>query len=144
MSIVMPELPGARVLDLFAGSGALGLEALSRGAAVVQFVELAPKSLAALRANVAALGAGEAALIHRADALRFAASLKPGAYDVAFADPPYGLSMATKLAALWLETPFANVLGIEHRADEVLPGDGDRRRYGSTAITILRAVGSDG
>ena len=52
MSIVMPDLPGARVLDLFAGSGALGLEALSRGAAVADFVELAPKSLATLRANV--------------------------------------------------------------------------------------------
>lgn len=144
MSIVMPELPGARVVDLFAGSGALGLEALSRGAVVVQFVELAPKSLIALRANVAALGAGEAALIHRGDALRFAASLAPLAYDVAFADPPYGLSMATRLAALWLATPFAAVLGIEHRIDEVLPGEGDRRRYGNTAVTIFRAAGSDG
>ena len=144
MSIVMPDLPGARVLDLFAGSGALGLEALSRGAAVVQFVEIAPKSLIALRANVAALDAGDAALIHRGDALRFAASLAPQAYDVAFADPPYGLSMATKLATLWLETPFAAILGVEHRVDEVLPGDGDRRRYGDTAITIYRARGGDG
>ncbi|HKN65040.1 MAG TPA: 16S rRNA (guanine(966)-N(2))-methyltransferase RsmD [Gemmatimonadaceae bacterium] len=144
MSIVMPELPGARVLDLFAGSGALGLEALSRGASVVHFVEIAPKSLAALRANVAALDAGDAALLHRGDALRFAASLAPGAFDVAFADPPYGLSMATRLAALWLETPFAQVLGIEHRVDELLPGDGDRRRYGDTAVTIFRAAPRDG
>ena len=144
MSIVMPELPGARVLDLFAGSGALGLEALSRGASVAQFVELAPKSLTALKANVTALGAGEAALVHRGDALRFAASLAPLAYDVAFADPPYGLSMATRVAALWLATPFAAVLGIEHRVDEVLPGDGDRRRYGDTVITIFRAPARDG
>ena len=144
MSIVMPELPGARVLDLFAGSGALGLEALSRGASAAQFVELAAKSLAALRANVAALDAGDAAVIHRGDALRFAASLAPHAFDIAFADPPYGLSMATRLAALWLATPFAAVLGIEHRVDEVLPGDGDRRRYGDTAVTIFRAAARDG
>ncbi len=59
MSIVAPELPGARVLDLFAGSGALGLEALSRGASHATFVELAPASLEALRGNIDALGVGE-------------------------------------------------------------------------------------
>ena len=135
----MLELPGARVVDLFAGSGALGLEALSRGAARVDFVELAPKSLAALKANAAALAAGDEAVIHRADALRYVTGLPAGEYDVGFADPPYGLGLATKLAALWLATPFARVLGIEHRADEVLPGEADRRRYGSTAISIYRA-----
>src|SRR5881275_894537 len=81
MSIVMPDLPGARVLDLFAGSGALGLEALSRGAEIAEFVELAPKSLAALKSNADALGAGDAAVIHRGDALRFAAALEPRAFD---------------------------------------------------------------
>jgi 16S rRNA (guanine966-N2)-methyltransferase len=138
MSIVMPELPGARVLDLFAGSGALGLEALSRGAAVAEFVEIAPKSLAALRANALALGAGDAAVIHRADALRFVAGLDALAFDVAFADPPYDLHMATKLAQAWMAKPFAATLGIEHREDEVLPGEGDRRRYGDTVITFFR------
>lgn len=138
MSIVMPELPGARVLDLFAGSGALGLEALSRGAEVAEFVEIAPKSLAALKENARALDAGDAAVIHRGDALRFAAALEPHAFDVAFADPPYDLGMATRLAELWLAKPFAAVLGIEHRSDETLPGEGDRRRYGDTAITIFR------
>jgi hypothetical protein len=52
--------------------------------------------------------------------------------------------MATRLAALWLATPFAAVLGIEHRVDEVLPGEGDRRRYGDTAVTIFRSAVSDG
>src|ERR1700759_897088 len=94
-------LPGARVLDLFAGSGALGLEALSRGAESADFVDIAPKSLAALRATAQALEAGEAAIIHRADPLRFAAALEPHAFDIAFADPPYGLGIATKLAELW-------------------------------------------
>jgi 16S rRNA (guanine966-N2)-methyltransferase len=138
MSIVMPELPGARVIDLFAGSGALGLEALSRGAAIVEFVELAPKSLAALRANATALGAGDDAVIHRADAIRYAGSLEPHAFDIGFADPPYGLGLATRLATLWLATPFALVLGIEHRIDETLPGNGDRRRYGDTVVTMYR------
>ena len=138
MSIVNADLPDARVLDLFAGSGALGLEALSRGAAVVDFVEIAPKSLAALRANADALGAGSAAVIHRADALRFVEQLDAHAYDVAFADPPYDLGLATRLAERWLDVPFAGVLGIEHRVDEVLPGDGDRRRYGGTVITFFR------
>src|SRR6478609_1587202 len=72
MSIVNPWLAGARVLDLFSGSGALGFEALSRGAEVVDFVEQSPKSLAALRANAELLGAGPEAVIHRADAMRFA------------------------------------------------------------------------
>jgi 16S rRNA (guanine966-N2)-methyltransferase len=138
MSIVMPDLPGARVVDLFAGSGALGLEALSRGAAVAEFVELAPKSLAALKANAMALDAGDAAVIHRADAIRFATGLAAHAFDVGFADPPYGMSLATRLAALWLAVPFATILGIEHRVDEVLPGSADRRKYGDTVITMYR------
>ena len=138
MSIVMPDLPGARVVDLFAGSGALGLEALSRGAAAAEFVELTPKSLSALRRNVKSLDAGDAAVIHRADALRFVVALEPGAFDIGFADPPYGLSFATRLAQLWLVTPFARILGIEHRVDEVLPGSDDRRKYGDTVVTFYR------
>jgi len=140
MSIVGPKLPGARVLDLFAGSGAIGIEALSRGAASADLVEIAPKSLAAIRDNVESLGAGEQIVIHRADALRFVESLAPQAYDVAFADPPYGLSLATRLAERWLASPFATVIGIEHRRDERLPGDGESRRYGDTVITFYRAA----
>lgn len=139
VSIVNPWLAGARVLDLFAGSGALGLEALSRGAAVVDFVELSARSLTALRDNIATLDAGDAAVVHRGDALRFVESLPAHAYDVAFADPPYDLGLATKLAECWLATPFADILGIEHRVNEDLPGDGDRRRYGGTVITFYRA-----
>jgi 16S rRNA (guanine966-N2)-methyltransferase len=139
MSIVNPWLPGARVLDLFAGSGALGLEALSRGAETVDFVEIAPKSLAAIRANADALDAGAAAVIHRTDALRFVERLEPHTYDVAFADPPYELGLAQQVAERWLAAPFADILGIEHRATDRLPGEGDRRRYGNTVITFYRA-----
>ncbi len=136
MSIVGPWIPDARVLDLFAGSGALGLEALSRGAAVVDFVEISPASIATIRANAAHLNAGDAAAIHRADAMRFVDKLRPGAYDVAFADPPYDLAIATRLAERWLDTPFASILGVEHRSGETLPGEPDVRRYGDTTISF--------
>jgi 16S rRNA (guanine966-N2)-methyltransferase len=126
------------VLDLFAGSGALGIEAVSRGAAVADLVEIAPASLRAIQANVDALDARDAIHIHRKDALRFVDGLEVGAYDVAFADPPYDLGLATALAERWLAVPFAGVLGIEHRRAERLPGDGDRRQYGQTAITFFR------
>jgi len=138
MSIVGPLLPEARVLDLCAGSGALGFEAVSRGAASADLVEIAPPSLRAIQHNVELLGAGAAIRVHRTDALRFIEELDAGAYDVAFADPPYDLGMAPAIAERWLAVPFASVLGIEHRRDETLPGDGDRRRYGQTAITFYR------
>lgn len=139
MSIVQPSLPGARVLDLFAGSGALGLEALSRGAASADFVEITPAGLEALHDNIQALGAQDRAHVHRADALRFAGRLEPGAFDVAFADPPYTLGMAKRLTSLWLRRPFAAILGVEHDTHEELPDGGDTRVYGSTAITLYRA-----
>lgn len=138
MSILARELPGARVLDLFAGSGALGLEALSRGAASADFVEIAPRSLAALGLNIASLGAESRAVVHRADALRFVAAVAPGAFDVAFADPPYSTDHALRLALAFRAAPFARILSIEHSADQPLPGD-ETRRYGDTALTFLKA-----
>jgi 16S rRNA (guanine966-N2)-methyltransferase len=138
MSIVAPLLPDARVLDLFAGSGALGIEAVSRGAAIADLVEIAPQSLRAIQSNIDALGAGDAIRVHRKDAVRFVEGLEAGAYDVAFADPPYDLGLARAVADLWVAVPFAGVLGVEHRRDERLPGDGDRRLYGQTAITFYR------
>jgi 16S rRNA (guanine966-N2)-methyltransferase len=138
MSIVSPLLPDARVLDLCAGSGALGIEAVSRGAASADLVEIAPPSLRAIQDNIQLLGAEEAIHVHRKDALRFIEGLDAGAYDVAFADPPYDVGMASAIAERWLAVPFASVLGIEHRRDESLPGDGERRKYGQTAITFYR------
>ena len=139
MSIVNPALPGARVLDLFAGSGALGLESLSRGARSVDFVENAPRALAALRENAELLGAQAAMTVHRRDAIEFLDGLEADAYDVAFADPPYHRGFAEQVAARWLAVPFATVLGVEHAVSETLPEGGDTRRYGSTAITFYRA-----
>jgi 16S rRNA (guanine966-N2)-methyltransferase len=138
MSILQKEIPASRVLDLFAGSGALGLEALSRGAEHADFVESAARTLSVLRANIDLLGAEDKTEVHRADALRFARSLEPGAYDLAFADPPYAGGEAAKLAEVWLAKPFARILSVEHNARENLPGSLETRRYGSTAITFYR------
>ncbi|HEU4570382.1 MAG TPA: 16S rRNA (guanine(966)-N(2))-methyltransferase RsmD [Gemmatimonadales bacterium] len=137
-SILGPAVQGARVLDLYAGSGALGLEALSRGATHADFVEKARASLAALDRNIAALGVAAQCTVHRGDALAFAAALAPGSYDVAFADPPYDLGAGPRLVALFRERPFARILCVEHRATEPLSGD-ETRRYGDSAITFCFA-----
>jgi 16S rRNA (guanine966-N2)-methyltransferase len=141
MSIVHPLLADARVLDLYAGSGALGLEALSRGARSADFVERDARAFEVLQRNVADLQAGDVATLHRKDALKFVASLGTLAYDVAFADPPYESRAATALAEQWLAVPFSSVLGIEHSAREKLPGEPDTRRYGSSAISFFRIKG---
>ena len=127
------------MLDLFAGSGAVGLEALSRGAVSADFVEKSAASLRSLRANIEKLEAGDEATVHRAEAIQFAESLPAGAYDVAFADPPYSGSGAVMLASRWLQVPFASVLSIEHAASTPMPTGADTRRYGTTAITIFRS-----
>jgi 16S rRNA (guanine966-N2)-methyltransferase len=139
MSIVNPWLADARVLDLFAGSGALGIEALSRGAASVDLVESATPSLKAIGENLQSVGAGGEARVIKADAITFLSTLDAHAYDVAFADPPYDRGLATQVAEAWLAVPFADLLGIEHRAFEKLPPGGERRKYGGTAITFYRA-----
>ena len=139
-SILQQQLPGARVLDLFAGSGALGLEALSRGAVLADFVERHGASLAALKANTAALGVADRVTVHRGDAVRFAERLQPGQYDVAFADPPYAADAAARLVAIFRASPFARVLSVEHAADRPLPDGGDDvRRYGETSVTFVYA-----
>lgn len=138
MSILGPRLAGARVLDLFAGTGALGLEALSRGAASCDFVETAPAALALLRKNIESLGVESRSRVVRADALRFASGLEAGAYDLALADPPYAGDHAARLVQAFRHAPFAAVLAVEHAAATALPGD-DTRRYGDTAITFCLA-----
>jgi 16S rRNA (guanine966-N2)-methyltransferase len=137
MSIVRSRLAGARCVDLFAGAGAMGLEALSRGAASCDFVELYQRNLDALSRNVRKLEAGGCRLFH-ADALRFAAKLGRLAYDVGFADPPYTTRHASRLADLFRKRPFARILGVEHDVREDV-GAGDHRRYGTTVITFLEA-----
>jgi 16S rRNA (guanine966-N2)-methyltransferase len=141
MSAVADFIPGARVLDLFAGSGALGLEALSRGAEHATFVEQAAPAIAVLRQNLQALEASSRATILRADAIQYAAKLDAGAFDLAFADPPYGQGFAEALAQAFARTPFAALLCIEHGRGDALPDlPGARtRRYGDTSLTFLPA-----
>jgi 16S rRNA (guanine966-N2)-methyltransferase len=136
MSILGESLRGARVLDLYAGSGALGLEALSRGAESATFVELNGPSLEALRANIAALDVSDRSTVHRGDALRFAGKLGPDDFDIAFADPPYAHDAVSRLVALFRRTPFSGVLSVEHAADQSVEGN-ETRRYGDTAITFI-------
>lgn len=138
MSIVQLDLPDARVLDLFAGSGALGIEALSRGASNAVFVEQSQKSFLTLLENLKAVDGASQAVLYRTDAVRYAARLAVNEFDVAFADPPYRLGLAEQVARQWLETPFARVLGVEHEKTLHLPGSEDRRVYGDTVVTFYR------
>lgn len=137
LSIAGGRIDGASVLDLFAGSGALGLEALSRGAAFATFVDQYPQSIAAIRTNAAALGLGDRARVLRQDVFRFLAAHAAPA-DVAFADPPFDAGLAARLVAAFHERPFARFLGVEHPWTEQLEG-GDTRRYGDIALTFFEA-----
>jgi 16S rRNA (guanine966-N2)-methyltransferase len=137
-SIMQGAIPGARVLDLFAGSGALGFEALSRGAVSVDFVEKHTASLRVIHANASLLNVADHVTIHRTDAMRFAERLPPGAYDVAFADPPYATDDVVRLVELFRATPFARLFSIEHAIERVIEG-GDTRRYGDSAVTFLES-----
>lgn len=139
MSALGGHLPGLRVLDLFAGSGALGLEALSRGAAAAVFVDKARSSLRTLEANVELLGCADRVTVVHGDAMKYASSLSSRSFDVVLADPPYGEGFAAALLERFHRDPFADELWVEHRTDEQLPAL-DRlrsRRYGDTTLTML-------
>ena len=138
MSILGPELQGARVLDLFAGTGALGLETLSRGAATAEFVETGQEALDLIRRNIEALGVADRTRVTRADALLVVGRAGPGTWDLALADPPYASDYAERLVAAFGRCPFARVLAVEHPATRTLAGD-ETRTYGDTAITFCYA-----
>ena len=141
MAAVGPDLEGATVLDLFAGSGALGLEALSRGAASAVFVERSRGALKTLRANIELLEAESQTTVTVSDAMAFVARLEGVTFDYAWADPPYGLGMAARLLEMFAATPFASQLWVEHRTtDPISDLEGLRqRRYGDTVLSILEA-----
>ena len=136
------DLDGARVLDLFAGSGALGLEALSRGAASADFVENAPEALHSLKANVAALREKKRTRIFKRDAIVFAEALDEHSYDIAFVDAPYGSKKLDRIVRTWSACHFARILGVEHARDYKVPDEqlrGRTRLSGETGVTIFRA-----
>jgi 16S rRNA (guanine966-N2)-methyltransferase len=139
LDMLAADVNDARVLDLFAGTGALGLEALSRGARSADFVETRPSSLHALRANVATLRLRDRTRIFKRDALPFAAALEAEAYDVAFADPPYQSRMLDRLIETWQARRFSRVLAVEHAHAHELPRGTARRVFDDTVVTIYRA-----
>ena len=143
-----PGLHGARVIDLFAGSGALGLEALSRGAAFCLFVETDEAARGAIRENMDAFGLFGAARVHRRDATDL--GVRPGsageAFDLAFLDPPYGKGLAEQaLARLaegnWLK-PGATCVVERGSGEAAFAVDGfeqvDVRDYGAARVHFLK------
>lgn len=142
------RLHGARVIDLFAGSGALGLEALSRGAQFSLFVDDGAEARALLRANIEALGAGGRTRVFRRDATKLGAMPPGEKFTLAFLDPPYGRNLVP--AALdslreggWLA--FGALVVVEEAADAVLNAPAgyetiERRGYGDTQVMFLRTV----
>jgi 16S rRNA (guanine(966)-N(2))-methyltransferase RsmD len=145
-NIVGPVIEDARVLDLFAGSGAIGIEALSRGAAHVTFVDREPRGLAILRQNLDALGLKERARVVRADVARWldASPDEVKEADLVFLDPPYG-DEALDLALKALDRgPGDPTVVAEYSRHQTLPAlkrlRVDReRRYGDTMVAVLKA-----
>lgn len=143
-----PAPEGMRALDLFAGAGALGLEAMSRGAVRAQFVDDLPQARALIRENVEALGLTGATKIFRRDATRLG-PCRGEAYDLVFLDPPYGqglgeAALAAAVAGGWL-APGALVCWEEAAEAVVTLPEGfellDERRYGAGVLRLLRAPG---
>ncbi len=139
MDLLKNDLGGARCIDLFAGSGALGLEALSRGAKSCDFVENGPSAIHSLKANIAALRVRTQVRVFDRDAIPFVRRITRIAYDVAFVDPPYDSLKLDRVLERWLEQPFSRILSVEHSPDHELSVKGKRLTVGDSALTIIRS-----
>lgn len=143
-----PDLSGHRVLDLFAGTGALGLEALSRGADIAVFVDTGIEARGLIRGHIESFGVGGQTKLLKRDAtdLGPVERLKPA--TLVFVDPPYGKGLGEKaivaaLAGGWVEKGALIVLEERKGLEIVAPEDTeiiDRRDYGDTAVTLLEAL----
>lgn len=145
-AILGDRTPDARVFDLYAGSGAIGIEALSRGAAHCDFVDVARQAVAAIRENLERTGLGDRGSVHQEDVVRHLAHLAAKAYDLVFLDPPYeerailaplerlvphlapGASVVVK--HFW-RTPIPQPPGLARWRE---------RRFGETALTFMAAT----
>ncbi len=144
---MLGSLEGTRVLDLFAGSGALGIEALSRGAAHATFIERDPRAIGVIRSNLEALGYGESSTVTRADVERWLASWpeEATAAGVILADPPYNDAVLDRaLRLLDGRATEGGLVVVEHSSRQPLAPlqrlqAVRHRRYGDTAVTLLEA-----
>ena len=146
------HLPEARILDLFAGSGSLGLESLSRGAASVDFVENGGAALHALKANVAQrklrpaprgkrpTSKYKAARVFKRDAIPFCAQLSSYSYDITFADPPYNSRKLDRIIEQWQRIPFSRILGVEHSPSHSVPKGKARIEFDASVVTLYYAA----
>jgi 16S rRNA (guanine966-N2)-methyltransferase len=140
------SIEGARVLDLFAGTGAMGLEALSRGARFCQFVDHSAEARGVIRRNADALGVIGQCKIWRRDATRLGPAAPQPGFDLVFADPPYSKGLGTKalislVEGQWLNGGAVVVMEEAERAELTSPpelAEIDRRIYGETQILIAR------
>ena len=141
-------ITGARVLDLFAGTGALGIEAISRGAAFALFVDNGAEARALLRNNVEALGLGGVTKVYRRDATNLGPAHPIEPFSLVFLDPPYRMTLAEKaLVSLrdggWL-TPGALAVVEEAKAAEFSAPEGfdelERRVYDDSEFVFLRSI----
>lgn len=149
-NIIAARIRGARVLDLFAGTGAMGLEALSRGAVAAVFVDSGPEAVALVQRNLADCNFADCGRVIRQDVLAALAGLRGRRiFDLVFMDPPYNRAMVVPaLAALnaaAVTTPGVLVV-VEHAPEEVLPAQTgawqciDQRRYGKTLVSFMGAM----
>jgi len=133
------DLEGMAVADLFAGSGAMGIEAISRGAGPTVFVEDAPAALRAIQGNLAALGIEEGARVVGQDVLRFLG--RPHGFDLALCDPPYDFTSWERL----LTHLHATLAVLESRRPVQVPAGWEvirNKRYGGTLVTVVRSLGA--
>ena len=150
-SIIQFDIEGRRVLDLFAGTGQLGIEALSRGAAEAVFVDRRPDAVRLVQENLALCGFTDRARVKSGDALAY---LKSGEkFDLIFLDPPYETELLETAIAHIARHDLLNVHGMmiaEHPVDKVLPAlsapyrMGRTYRYGKIAVTIYHRDGDEG
>lgn len=146
-NVLASDAPGARVLDVYAGTGAVGLEALSRGAAAVTFVEADPRAVALIRQNVARCGGSNACAIVARDAVDALRDDRVGSYDIVFLDPPYATPVPERVLTLAAaRVADAGVLVLEHATRDTPPAAAGALtptrsiRQGDSTLTFYRAA----
>jgi 16S rRNA (guanine966-N2)-methyltransferase len=141
---ILPDVAGTHVLDLFAGSGALGIEALSRDAAHATFVDFGKQPLQIIRGNLKELGLDPRATVVNGDAVAAAARPGPAPWDLVFIDPPYASDLAIRAAQALAHLAEGATIVIEHDRRHAPPEHlgslvrSDERRYGDTLVSFYQ------